>query len=390
MSSETLLQLMEEPPATILPPDGLEKFFSPAADAPSASSGSDVAAPDPSPEPSLQARRILAARDINRKIESLEKDIAGLSAAIADSQAQLQGSMTDLQNRSSNLMADMMRVSSRLEKDRQLQHDQHRVLDLRLTGSVTELGRELDETAAMLQAQKAGLARLQDSHDMLQRLHVHLDKVVSRQGQSLGILATDTHQQLQLIRSHIESLNQLYREQQEALLALSSDHELLALKSGQLEARVTGIGTVLTRSIGETRQRFRTVAAIIAVLAVVSLGLIAYFQLFPSAVPESVRLQLSGLSTGLSQQSSSSDALRQELAALQEKTAGLDARLTAQAAEIAGLRSQSRQTGRNLQELRRELSALKAELAELDAAATTEVDAMAVPPVAMPGTRPSL
>jgi chromosome segregation ATPase len=287
-------------------------------------------------------------------------------------------------------MADMMRVSHRLEKDRQLQGERQRSLDLRLTGSITELGREIDASAAMLRAQESSLARLQDSHDMLQRLHTHLDKVVDRQGQSLGILATDTHQQLQLTRSHIESLEVLYREQQQALLALCSDHELLALKSGQLEARVTGIDTALTASIGATRQRFRRVAAGIAVLAVISLGLIAYFQLYPSAVPETVRQQLAGLSSGLSQQFSSSDALRAELGSLQAGVASLDARLQRQAEEIAGLRGQARQTSRQLAEIHDELAVIKAELAPESAPApASAADSVVMsPPVALPGTRP--
>jgi peptidoglycan hydrolase CwlO-like protein len=382
MSSETLLQLMEDPPVAYLAPANPA-----AADTDTAgTSAPDADPPAPSPALPLPQRRLLAARDINVKIEGLEKEIAELGALIAGNQSAVGEAMSDLQGRSASMMADMLRVSHRLEKDRQLQGERQRTLDLRLTGSINELGREIDASAAMLQAQKDSLARLQDSHETLQRLHAHLDKVVDRQGRSLGILADNTQQQLHLTRSHIESLEALYREQQQALLTLSSDHELLTLKSGQLEARVTGIDTVLTESIGATRLRFRRVAAGIAVLAVISLGLITYFQLYPSAVPETVRQQLAGLSSGLSQQSSSSDALRAELGALQASVASLDARLERQADDIANLRGQARQTSRQLQEIHGELAAIKAELAP-EAAPAADTLVMN-PPVALPGTRP--
>lgn len=382
MSSETLLQLMEDPPVAYLPPANLAEADTDTAGTP----GPDTDPPPASPALPLSQRRLLAARDINVKIEGLEKEIAELGALIAGNQSAVGEAMSDLQGRSASMMADMLRVSHRLEKDRQLQGERQRTLDLRLTGSINELGREIDASAAMLQAQKDSLARLQDSHDTLQRLHTHLDKVVDRQGRSLGILADNTQQQLHLTRSHIESLEALYREQQQALLTLSSDHELLTLKSGQLEARVTGIDTVLTESIGATRLRFRRVAAGIAVLAVISLGLITYFQLYPSAVPETVRQQLAGLSSGLSQQSSSSDALRAELGAVQASVASLDARLQRQADDIASLRGQARQTSRQLQEIHGELAAIKAELAP-EAAPAADTPVMN-PPVALPGTRP--
>ncbi|MDF3030652.1 MAG: damX [Moraxellaceae bacterium] len=389
MSSETLLQLMEDPPAILPPPADLAAAGPATPPAPALAADDDLDSSGASRAPALHARRLLAARDINAKIENLEQDIADLSVSVASSQANLKGVMNDLQSRSSSMMADLMRVSSRLEKERQQQGELHRALDQRLTGSISELGRDLDQTAAMLQAQKDCLARLQDSHDMLQRLHSHLDKVVSRQGHSLGILATDTHQQLQITRSHIEALDAFYHEQQEMLLALTSDHELLALKSGQLEARVTGIDSTLTATIGQTRQRFRTVAVVIAVLAVISLGLITYFQLYPSAVPETVRQQLAGLSSGLSRQSSSSDALRQELVTIQERLSGLDARLGQQAGEIASLRSQARQTARNLKAIRDELSSFRAEL-EAGSEPLTPATESITTPVALPGTRASL
>ncbi|MCD6060233.1 MAG: damX [Moraxellaceae bacterium] len=389
MSSETLLQLMEDPPAILPPPADLAAASPATPPAPALAADDDLDSSGASRAPALHARRLLAARDINAKIENLEQDIADLSVSVASSQANLKGVMNDLQSRSSSMMADLMRVSSRLEKEHQQQGELHRTLDQRLTGSISELGRDLDQTAAMLQAQKDCLARLQDSHDMLQRLHSHLDKVVSRQGHSLGILATDTHQQLQITRSHIEALDAFYHEQQEMLLALTSDHELLALKSGQLEARVTGIDSTLTATIGQTRQRFRTVAVVIAVLAVISLGLITYFQLYPSAVPETVRQQLAGLSSGLSRQSSSSDALRQELVTIQERMSGLDARLGQQAGEIASLRSQARQTARNLKAIRDELSSFRAEL-EAGSESLTPATESITTPVALPGTRASL
>lgn len=361
-------------------------------------SSGEAAPPAPPAALTLQQRRILAARDINAKIESLEKEIGRLSDSLGQAQESTRTHLLQLQQRSVSTMADIMRVSSRLEQCNRHHGERARTLDARLTSSINQLGRELDLTDGQLKAQKAGLQQLQERLDIMSRLQGHLERLTERQGHSLHALADETQRHFQITRAQVDALAALYQEQRQDLLALTSDHELLALQSGQLATRLAGLSDTVDANMGFTRRRFRTVAGVMAVLTLVTLGLITYFQLYPSAVPEPVRRQLAGLSLGLDTQSSRQADLRRELEGQASTLQVLQEQLRREQAETASLRAQSRQTRRQLREMRRELAALKrAEStppaipaqapAALPGAVAPEREEI-VMPVAYPGSRP--
>jgi chromosome segregation ATPase len=387
MPSENSLQILEFPsPQT-----------------PPAAHGDSTDAAAPAPQKStaaLQQRRLVAARDINAKIGGLEQQIAQLSSRFAQSQASVKSSVSLLQQRTLGMMADLLRVSTRLERNGRRQQEQAQQLEQQLNGSVAELGRRIEQTSERLQLQKTWLGELQDRHETLHRLHLHLEKLTGRQGQALGILTAETRQQLQITRTHIEGLNALHREQERALLALASDHDLLAIRAARLEAQLSGLSEVVSTNAGQTRQRFRAVAAVLGLVAVVSLGLIAYFQLNRTAMPVSVKLQLAGLSQHLSQQAESGAALGSALEQQTGELRELYTRLQQQQVEIGSLRTQSRQALRAVKTLELELASLQAAPAvEAASAEPTAAGAAAEePPVAAtenftlprayPGTRP--
>lgn len=333
--------------------------------APAAPAGAGLlpasAAPEAARALSVQERRLQVARDINAKIDSLEADIARLSGAFGESRAQLAASLEALQLRTHAGMADLLRASTRLEAQVAHQDGELRVLDERLSRGVSELGHELGTVTAVLRQQEDRLGELQERHDQLTRLHEHLDRLTAGQARQLDVLSTDTHRHLRLLRTHIDGLGALYREQRQALGMLRDDHDLLAREAAATAAMLAGLATKVTQHEGRTHGRFRLVAAGLATLAVVSLGLIAWFQLHPTAVPETVRTGLAGLSAGLDRQSGQNRALAAAVLEGQETVArqmGTQERtLQRQGRELARLKTETRNTGARLRRLEARLAA---------------------------------
>lgn len=388
MSSDNIIQLAGAmSPTSSAEPSGTDR-----------APADDETAPAPAaPAVSLQQRRLLAARDINARIAGLEREIARLEQAFAHSQDRVRDGMTQLQQRAVGVMADVLRVSTRLDSQHHRQQEDTRELERRLCEAIARLGRELDQAGSRLQTQEECLRLLQDRHDTLDRLQHHLDKVLGRQGEALGVLTREAHQQFQVTRTHIEGLHALHREQMQAHLALTSDHDLLAIRSAQMEARLAGLHDVVSTSIGHTRRRFRTVAGMMALIAVVTLGLIAWFQLNPTAVPDTVTRQLAGLSASLSEEADRNAVHDATLEAQSSELRDLYAQLENQQIEITRLRTQARQIALEQRDMRLELSGLQEASEDEDAGEAPEAVAadgeapaalgrIALPP-AVPGTR---
>jgi hypothetical protein len=344
------------------------------------------------PPVTLQQRRLLAARDLNARIGSMEREIVRLEKAFAHSQDLVKDSMAQLQQRALAVMADVMRVSTKMEQYHREQHEDTRLAEQRLCAAIADLGRQIDQSATQLQTQQECLRLLQERHDSLDRLHVHLEKVTSRMGQSLAILTNQMRQQYQVTRTHIEGLHALHREQMQAHLALTSDHDLLAIRSAQMEARLAGLHEVVNDSIGHTRRRFQAVAGVMGALAILTLGLIAWFQLNPTAVPETVKKELAGLALGLGQEAERGTAQEAALEAQSSELQELYEQLQGQQIEITRLRTQTRQIALSQRDMRLELSTLQSGLEAEDEGDATdapeEVRGDIPLPPAIPGSRP--
>lgn len=384
-----------------MPTESLLQLVAPSSPA----TATDITAPPASPEdapptaaksrPSLQERRLLATRDLNSMISGLEQEIVTLSESLNSNQNTVRSGMTQLQQRVVTLMTDLMRLSNRLERSHRQQGEQARQLDQRLSGAIGELGRELQDTATRLHSQKDDLAQLRDDFDRLDRLQQHLDKLTTRQGRTLGILTTETRQQFQITRSHFESLHSLYQQQQSSLLALSSDHDLLAQRSAQLQVQLAGLETRVETGFALGRRQLRLVAGALTLLAVVSLGLMAWFQFAPrAATPASLRQPLASLSGGLQAATADRASLHEDVSGLAGTVSALQEQLARQHREIGQLQAQARRATSGMKRLQSRLQALQAEAeaarreAQTNAAqAASRPDAIPLP-VALPGSRP--
>lgn len=312
----------------------------------------------------VQERRLQVARDINTKIDALETDIAQLSGAFGQSQETVKAAVAALQLRTQEIMADVLRTGARADENARRQTERLHALDGRLTQGMADLGQQLDRAGTVMHAQHERLQQLQERLETLTRLHAHLDKLSARQAQQLDALATDTHDQLRLLGTHVEGLSALYREQRSALLALSADHDLLAREAALTAGKLADLNATVTANIGHTRRRFRTIALATGLLAAVSLGLIGYFQLYPSAVPETVKSQLATLHTGLGQQQDSSDALRGAMTTMRNTLGATLAdqshQLGRQGHDVARLKAEAAKTSATLRRIEAQLAVLQA------------------------------
>lgn len=340
---------------------------------------------------SLQQRRLQAARDINARIGSLEREIIRLEKAFSHSQDSVKEGVAQLQQHAVTVMADVMRVSVRVEQHTQQHNTDTRQLEQRLCSTIADLGRSLDHIGKQLQTQQECLRLLQERHDAMERLQAHFDKVSGRQAHCLGVLTTGLRRHSTLTRTHIEGLQALHREQQHALLALTADHDLLAIRSAQMETRLNGLHELVNDSIGETRRRLVTTAGVLGSLALLALGLIAWFQTYPTAVPPAVTQQLSGLSAELSQTSDRGAVHEATLETQSTELRELYDQLQGQQIAITQLRTQTRQAVRAQRDMRLELSQLQAGLAtaSLETGGSGGMPAEEISlPQALPGTWP--
>ena len=252
-----------------------------------------------------------------------------------------------------------------LDQAERLQAEEAQALEARLTGSVVALGQELGKAAEALGQQKRWLGQLQADQEVLGKLHDHLAKVGGHHEDMIRELGAETRQQLRISRTHIDGLHALYREQHGELQKLAADHALLDEKSRVLAEQLQGLNAVVADHATQTGRRLRRLGGAVAVLAVVSLGLIAWFQFKPTAVPESVTIRLAGLSAGLQGQTSRSGAMGADLAQVHQGMAVLAQQMQDQASAMAGLRAESHRTGREMQSARVALTALTSQVGTL-------------------------
>lgn len=142
-----------------------------------------------------------------------------------------------------------------------------------------------------------------------------------------------------------------------------TDHDLLATRSLQLQEQLNGLTTVVTTHMSRTRKGFRVAGGVMATLAVITLGLIAWFQIYPSAVPETVKKQLTGLSLGLHQQATGSEVMRGDVTQISAHVTALNAQVKRQSDEMATLRAESRKMARAVQSIRAALGGIQRNVA---------------------------
>ncbi len=346
----------------------------------------------------LQEQRVLAVRDINHQMAALQGRIDSLTDHFGQAQNSVGAQLGGLQERAQSLLAEVMRLSLQLEQTRQehaatqaaleqglksrldsqagalaaqgqeldqLQARQEQLqqlqgqLDSRLNSALKALNQELDAVGGSLGQQQVQLEALEQSHYALEALHQRLAETSLEQEQALATQAEDQRRQFQVQRTHIDGLSALYREQQQAFTALRQDHGLLSGKTRDLETELASLGQLVSLNEQGNRKGLRLLAGSLAALALLSLGLIGYFQLYPSAVPESVKTQLAQLSLGQSAQQVQGEVITGEVGQLQVQVELLSQQLGAQQQEIRQLRSNSQDMARTVQAVRREVGSIQ-------------------------------
>lgn len=353
MSIETLLPLPELP---ALP-------AAPAAVPALTDTHAAPSSPDAAPQ-SLQERRLRAARELDSRIRRLEQDTVKMATELDASRRNAREHLAELQQRSTSLTTEVLRVGARLARQGRDQDEQRRLLEHRLSQRLRELEAALPPLGETLRHQADQLQELQSRHDTLFRLHEHLDRIVSRQGRGLDIVATEFDQRVELLRVSLEGVQALFREQQESQMRMAVEQASLGVVAQALQARLDDARTDLFRQQAETRQRLRVLTSLLATLAIAGLGLIAWCQVHPLTIPAGTRQQLASLSTGLGQQQNHGAQLAQ---ALSEQSMQLRA-LHEELAQVqrANLRLQE-ETRRQ----RSSLSRMRVRLAAVTAAAST-------------------
>lgn len=292
MSIETLLS-----PAEMLPP-------APAATSPvvPADSGPPVTA-------SLQERRLRAARELDARIRRLEQETLQLAAALEAARRGAREHLGELQQRSTSLTTEVLRVGARLARQGRDQDEQRRLLDHRLCQRLRELEASLEPLGEALRAQAGQLQELQARHETLARLHEHLDRIVSRQGRGLDIVAAEFEQRVELLRVSLEGIQALFRDQQESQLRIAVEQESLAAVAQALQARLDDTRADIDQHRQDTRRQLQALTSLLATLALVSLSLLAWCQFHPVALPRAAQHQLATLDSRLSLQDGSNARL---------------------------------------------------------------------------------
>lgn len=342
MSIETLLPLAE-PPAL------------PAAPTPAPTLADPTATPSPpdSAPSSLQERRLRAARELDSRIHRLEQETVKLATELDASRRNAREHLAELQQRSTSLTTEVLRVGARLARQGRDQDEQRRLLDHRLSQRVRELEVALLPLGETLRNQADQLQELQSRHDTLSRLHEHLDRIVSRQGRGLDIVAAEFDQRVELLRVSLEGVQALFREQQESQMRMAVEQASLGVVAQALQARLDDARDDQSRQHAETRQRLRVLTSLLATLAIAGLGLIVWCQFHPLTVPTSTRQELATLSTSLGQQ--------------QDHGAQLAHALSQQATELRSLHQELAQVQRDNLRLQVESRRQRASLSRMTA-----------------------
>lgn len=336
MTSETLLPLADPAPRALPPAyPGLR------GDASAGATRSDNTA---RPSPTLQERRLRAARELDLRIRHLEQETATLGNALELARRHSGEQLRELQQRSTSLTTEVLRLGARLARQGRQQEDGGRLLAQRLQELETALAPLRDS----LQQQALHLRELQERHDRLACLHEHLERIVSRQGRGLDIVAAEFEQRVELLRVSLEGVQALFREQQASQVRMAVEQEALSVVAQTLQARMDDLRDDLQRQREDTRRQVRTLGNLLAALAVLTLGLLGWCQLHPLALPPAAAQRLAALETGAARERAQAAAamsreetrlqqLRQDLQQLRRDRLRLDERAERQQVELRRL-----------------------------------------------------
>lgn len=349
----------------------------------------DPPAPDlpPPPPPAasatlrLEARRLRAVHELADRITRLEQELLEQSQALERTRVSTRDSLRELQQRSASLTTELLRGQARTARQDREHAEERRRLESRVAAQLRELESSLPPLQQALQSCTGELAALQDRQATLERLNLHLDRLVLRQGRQLDLVTAEFRQQMELLRAAQDTFREDLASQQSALMALTLDHEQASLNLERLRSAHDNLAARTDARLQRLAQRQRVFASLLAALALLSLTLIAWCYTHPATVPPAARQQLQQLAVTTQRQ----DDLAQTQA---QVLAGHDLRLAEQQAalELArehndDLRADTRRQQREITRLRLQLATLQANLAAITQAS---------PPGHTPVTEPAV
>lgn len=368
MSIETLLPLAEALPSSPATPS-----LPPASGAPASAS--------------LQERRLRAARELDVRIHCLEQETVRLATSLEVARREAREHLGELQQRSTSLTTEVLRVGARLARQGREQEAQRRQLDQRLCQQLRELEAALVPLGESLQAQAQQLHDLQSRHETLSRLHQHLDRIVTRHGRGLDIVAAEFGQRFELLRISLEGMQALFRDQQASQMRIAVEQEGLSAVTQAMQARLDDTRAGLAQHRDETRRRLGVLASLLAALAMLSLGLIAWCQFHPVALPAAAQERMATIDARLGLQDSSDARLQLELTRHTGTLDALQQDLQQLRHDNQLLREQARRQQARLLHMARQMAAATAPSAARADAPFPDTAPLPLP-TALPGSRP--
>ncbi|OZG71651.1 hypothetical protein BTA51_20465 [Hahella sp. CCB-MM4] len=338
------LETSEEPDSASLHQSGSHSSDSKKRSSSRQVNGSQSESPEEDPSPVVVARQdagALLVRDINAKIDELEKHISHLMTALSQSQGALQASLDELYSRSLSMAEDIEQAFSRLDQSSSDYKRQTAALDERLKTSTETIHSKLEA---------AGV-----------QIGIHQDRIdeVSRH----------LNQSHQLLESKIRDLE---LSAWEKMGNLESD---VYLKIENLDGKADILGDQLFEMDvssnafrRQTRIRFRTGAIIIAAVMIGLAGMAAYLAIRHTPENAGLQFQLADFKTEMDQNLSralnkQSDALKQQYMAATNSLSNLDKEV---AALTDTMQRNDADTGRVLEEVSGSLESIADRLAALE------------------------
>lgn len=352
MSIETVSSRPEGPATPVA-------FAAPPADPPAADSPRSPLAPDATCTETLQARRLRVARDLELRINHLEQELQAQAAALSQSGASIRLTLRELQQRSASLTTELLRTGARLARLGRVQEEHQRQLEARLAEGLRHIQTAIAPLDAALRQQAQQLNDIQERQDTLSRLHHHLDRIVHRAGGQQDYFTAEFQQRLTLLDVTLETQQELANDQHGSLLALTLQHEQATLDIQRLRAGLDDFTAQLEQRLQQLRHRQLILTSLLAVLALLSLGLIGWCQTHPVTLPPKARQQIAILASDLQQQRDQGQAQAGALSRHERQLTDLQLALAQERKQSRRMHQEARLHEHQIHEVRTQLATLR-------------------------------
>ena len=280
-------------------------------------------------------------RDINNKLQDLEKSFAHLSSEALAREDDSNDSLQVLRERCQALAGDISHVTVELANFSIQQDQKTAKLSDTFREGLQQLALKLDNAHATLQDHQTRLTATEGHHEQFAKAQQQLKQTAASQAEEINSLRTkiltqtvaftefrqENEQQFNIHSDAINELGETDQAQQILLNTLRTDTSALTEASQQHKSSLSEQATAITSHKETTKKKFRWVTAGICVLALGVAGSFTYYQHQHDG-------QMTQLSSTINQQIQGSDGvngsittLKGNMTGLETTTAGLNSRL---------------------------------------------------------------